>query len=120
MNAIMARLYVNLVEDSLKEYTYNAEIADLNYSISENAQGLNIEIDGFNDKISVFLKKVLLGVRDLNIKQERFNVIKEKVRKAYKNFDYREPYRQINAFSRMFDQWKIFITPSESANGEKA
>ncbi|PQE23415.1 a-pheromone processing metallopeptidase ste23 protein [Rutstroemia sp. NJR-2017a BBW] len=101
MNTIMTRLYVDLVEDSLKEYTYNAEIAGLNYSISESAQGLNIEIDGFNDKMSVLLEKVLLGVRDLNIKQERFNVVKEKVRKAYKNFDYREPYRQINAFSRM-------------------
>ncbi|TEY42656.1 hypothetical protein BOTCAL_0387g00100 [Botryotinia calthae] len=101
MNTIMTRLYVDLVEDSLKEYTYNAEIAGLNYSISESAQGLNIEIDGFNDKMSVLLEKVLLGVRDLNIKQERFNVVKEKVRKAYKNFDYREPYRQIDAFSRM-------------------
>lgn len=28
MNTIMIRLYVDLVEDSLKEYTYNAEIAD--------------------------------------------------------------------------------------------
>ena len=101
MNAIMTRLYVNLVEDSLNEYAYDAEIAGLDYSLSESAQGLTIELNGFNDKMSVLLEKVLLGVRDLEVKQERFDAIKQKVRKAYKNFDYRDPYRQINVFSRM-------------------
>ncbi|KAF5876257.1 putative peptidase m16 inactive domain-containing protein [Botrytis fragariae] len=48
--------------------TIMTQITGLNYSISESAQGLNIEIDGFNDKMSVLLE---------------------------------EPYRQINAFSRM-------------------
>ncbi|KAF7940820.1 uncharacterized protein EAE97_007006 [Botrytis byssoidea] len=81
--------------------TIMTQIAGLNYSISESAHGLNIEIDGFNDKMLVLLEKLLLGVRDLNIKKERFNVVKEKARKMYKKFDYREPYRQINAFSRM-------------------
>ena len=51
--------------------------------------------------MSVLLEKILLGVRNLEIKQERFDVVKGKVRKAYKNFDYRDPYRQINVFSRM-------------------
>ncbi|KAF1937421.1 putative metalloprotease [Clathrospora elynae] len=101
MNAVMTRLYVDLVEDSLNEYAYDADIAGLSYSLSESAQGLDIELDGFNDKMSVLLEKVLLGLQDLEIKQEQFGVAKERVRKAFKNFDYRDPYRQINAFSRM-------------------
>ena len=101
MNAIMARLYIDLVEDSLNEYAYDAEIAGLDYSLPESAQGLSIELNGFNDKMSVLLEKVLLGIRNLEIKQERFDVVKHKVAKAYKNFDYRDPYRQINVFSRM-------------------
>ncbi|RHZ43567.1 uncharacterized protein CDV56_102153 [Aspergillus thermomutatus] len=101
MNAVMTRLYVDLVEDSLNEYAYDADRAGLSYSLSESAQGLNIELNGFNDKMSALLEKVLLGVRNLEIKQERFDVAKERVRKAYKNFDYMDPYRQINAFSRM-------------------
>ena len=100
-NAIMTRLYVDLVKDSLSDYAYDAEISGLSYSLSESAQGLEINLDGFNDKMSVLLERVLRAVRDLEIKQERFSVAKERVRKAYKNFDYREPYRQITAFSRM-------------------
>lgn len=101
LNAVMTRLYVDLVEESLDEYAYDADIAGLSYTVSENAQGLNIELNGFNDKMTVLLEKVLLGIRDLEIKKERFDVIKERTRKAYKNFDYRAPYRQVNAFSRM-------------------
>ncbi|PYH38592.1 uncharacterized protein BO87DRAFT_442857 [Aspergillus neoniger CBS 115656] len=101
MYAVMTRLYVDLVEDSFDEYAYNADKAGLSYDISENAQGLIIELKGFNDKMSVLLKKVLLAVRDLEVKQEQSDVAKERVWKAYKNFDYLEPYRQINTFSRL-------------------
>jgi insulysin len=101
VNAVMTRLYVDLVEDSLNEYAYDAEIAGLSYSLVESAQGFTLESNGFNDKMAVLLNKVLLGVRDLEIKQEHFDVAKERVRKAYKNFDYRDPSRQIKAFSRM-------------------
>ncbi|PYH69812.1 LuxS/MPP-like metallohydrolase [Aspergillus vadensis CBS 113365] len=101
MYAVMTRLYVDLVEDSLDEYAYNADKAGLSYNLSENAQGLIIELKSFNDKMSVLLEKVLLAVRDLEIKREQFDVAKERVWKAYKSFDYMEPYRQINTFSRL-------------------
>ncbi|KAF4159665.1 hypothetical protein CNMCM6936_002225 [Aspergillus lentulus] len=97
----MTRVYVDLVEDGLNEYAYAADRAGLSYSLSESAQGLSIELNGFSDKMSVLVEKVLLGVRDLEIKQGRFDVAKERVREAYKNFDYMDPYRQINAFARM-------------------
>ncbi|KAI2864641.1 hypothetical protein CBS12448_2857 [Aspergillus niger] len=115
-HAVMTRLYVELVEDSLIEYAYNADKAGLSYAISESSQGLNIELKGFNDKMSVLLEKVLLAVRDLKIKQEQFDVAKDRVWKAYKNFDYMEPYRQINAFSRMLineRSWTPFLLVEE-------
>jgi insulysin len=88
MNAVMTRLYVDLVEDSLNEHVYDADRAGLSYSLSESAQGLNIELSGLNDKISVLLEKVSLRVIDLEIKQKILDMAKERVRKAYKNFDY--------------------------------
>lgn len=101
LNVAMTRIYVDLIEDSLNTYAYDADIAGLGYSVSESTQGLVIELNGFNDKISVLLEKVLLAVRDLDVKEERFNVAKERVRKAYKNFDYRDSHQQTTAFSLM-------------------
>jgi insulysin len=95
MNAVMTHFYVDLVEESLNEYAYDADRAGLSYSLTKSAQGLNIELNGFNYKMSLLLEKVLLGVRDLEIKQELFDVAMERVKKAYKNLDYMDPYRQI-------------------------
>lgn len=100
-NAIMTRLYVDLVEHSLTKYAYDANIAGLSYTICENAQGLVVEVSGFNDKIAVILEKILLGLRDLEFTHEQFYEAKERVRTAYQNFDYMDPYRQISAISRM-------------------
>lgn len=100
-NAIMTRLYVDLVENSLAKYAYDANIAGLSYTIRENTQGLVVEVGGFNDKISVILEKILLALRDLEFTQDQFYEAKERVRTAYQNFDYMDPYRQINALSRM-------------------
>ncbi|OJJ72712.1 hypothetical protein ASPBRDRAFT_42436 [Aspergillus brasiliensis CBS 101740] len=100
-NVVMARLYVDLVEDSLNEYAYNADKAGLSYTISKNSLGLIIELKGFNDKMPVLLEKILLEVRDMKIKQELFDVAKERLWKAFKNFDYIEPYRQTNVLSQM-------------------
>jgi insulysin len=109
LNVAMTRTYVDLVEDSLNAYAYDADIAGLGYSVSESTQGLMVELNGFNDKISVLLEKVLLGLRDLDVKQERFDVAKERVRKAYKNFDYRDSHQQATAYSLMLMSEKSWV-----------
>jgi insulysin len=111
LNIAMTRIYVDLVEDSLNAYAYDADIAGLGYSVSENIQGLMIELNGFNDKISVLLEKVLLALRDLDVNQERFQVAKERVRKAYKNFDYKDSYQQAATFSLMLMSERSWIAP---------
>ncbi|KAJ4374648.1 metalloprotease [Didymella sp. IMI 355093] len=110
LNIAMTRIYVDMIEDSLNTYAYDADIAGLGYSVSESTQGLMVELNGFNDKISVLLEKVLLAVRDLDVKEERFDVAKERVRKAYKNFDYRDSHQQITAFSLMLMSERSWIS----------
>lgn len=96
----LSKLFEELVEDSLDEYAYDAEIAGLVYGISTHSQGLDVSVAGYNDKISVLLEKVLISMRDLEIKPERFDIIKERLVRGYKNFDYQEPFRQISTTTR--------------------
>lgn len=100
LTAIMTQLYKELVEDSLVEYAYDAEIAGLDYHIGNHAQGLDVTISGYNDKMSVLLEKVLISMRDLEIKQERFDIIKERMMRGLRNFEFVEPYRQVSTYSR--------------------
>jgi insulysin len=88
------------VEDSLTEYAYDAELAGLHYSILNHSQGLDVSVGGYNDKMSVLLEKVLITMRDLKITDERFDIMKERLTRSFKNFDYTEPFRQITTYSR--------------------
>lgn len=98
--SLMASIYKELVEDSLNEYSYNADLAGLEYGIAHHSVGLDIDISGYNDKMSVLLEKVLVSMRDLEVKDDRFEVIKERMERGLRNFEYGEPFRQIQTYSR--------------------
>ncbi|KAK4939060.1 metalloprotease, partial [Elasticomyces elasticus] len=98
--AVTTQIYKELVQDSLSEYSYDAELAGLDYTISNHAQGLDVSVSGYNDKMSVLLEKVLVTVRDLEVKEDRFNVIKERLMRGFRNFDFQQPFHQIGTYSR--------------------
>lgn len=99
-HSILTSMFKELVEDSLSEYSYNADLAGLEYAISHHNVGLDVDVSGYNDKMSVLLEKVLVSMRDLEVKDERFDVIKERIERGLRNFEYSEPYRQIQTYAR--------------------
>ncbi|KAK0722768.1 Metalloenzyme, LuxS/M16 peptidase-like protein [Lasiosphaeria miniovina] len=94
-NAVKARLFTDLVKDALEEYSYDAELAGLQYSVSLDSRGLFIEVSGYNDKLAVLLEQVLITVRDLEIREDRFAIIKERLTRGYRNWELQQPWTQI-------------------------
>ncbi|CAG8247922.1 unnamed protein product [Penicillium olsonii] len=99
-NLIKTKLYSELVRDSLDEYSYDAELAGLDYHLSANILGLDISVSGYNDKMSVLLDKVLNTMRGLQVNQDRFNIIKERLTRAFRNAEYQQPYYQVGDYTR--------------------
>ncbi|KAJ5398409.1 hypothetical protein N7465_008898 [Penicillium sp. CMV-2018d] len=99
-NLIKTKLYSELVRDSLDEYSYDAELAGLDYHLSANILGLDISVSGYNDKMSVLLDKVLNTMRGLVINQDRFHIIKERLTRAFRNAEYQQPYYQVGDYTR--------------------
>ncbi|KAF2091088.1 a-pheromone processing metallopeptidase Ste23 [Saccharata proteae CBS 121410] len=99
-NAVIAHVYRDMVEDSLVEYAYDAEISGLEYRISTHSLGIDITVSGYNDKMSVLLEKVLLFMRDLEVREDRFQISKEKLLRGFRNAEYVQPYHQIGGYTR--------------------
>ena len=78
--------------------------------LNTNSLGLELEVNGYNDKMSVLLEKILLTVRDLELRQDRFDIIKERFEREYKNWGFRQPYYQVGDFTRYLLEPKRFIT----------
>ena len=97
-NVVKGKLYCELVKDALVEYSYDAEIAGLDYGLASYDIGLDVDVSGYSDKMSVLLEKVLVSMRDLDVKADRFKIIKDKVLRGYRNFIFQQPYRQVGDF----------------------
>jgi len=94
-STVKARLFTDLVRDALEEYSYDAELAGLQYNVSLDSRGLSIEVSGYNDKLAVLLNQVLHTMRDLEFKEERFSIVKERLSRAYRNYALQQPYYQL-------------------------
>ncbi|KAK5085689.1 metalloprotease [Lithohypha guttulata] len=114
-NHVKGALFANMVKDALQEYSYDADISGLNYGLMTLSTGLELNVHGYNDKLSVLLDKVLGTMRDLTFRQDRFDIIKERFAREYKNWGFRQPYMQIGDHTRYLVDEKRFITKEYAA-----
>jgi insulysin len=108
-NALKAQVYTDMVKDALEEYVYDAELAGLDYQITGHSMGIEIQVYGYNDKLPVLLEKVLTTMRDLVVRPERFEIVKERLLRGMRNWDYQSPYNQISDFMRWLNVENGFI-----------
>ena len=108
-NTIKTHVYISMVKDALEEYAYDAEIAGLDYEITSNSMGIEIQVHGYNDKLPVLLEKVLTTMRDLVVRPERFEIVKDRLLRAMRNWEYQSPYNQTSDFMTWLNVEKLFI-----------
>ena len=84
----MTNLFAKLFTDSLSEYSYQAELADLECELAgsmfnstrlQPVCGLGLSFSGFNDKMGVFLKNFFERLATFTIDPQRFAKLKESV-----------------------------------------
>ncbi|KAJ8105069.1 hypothetical protein ONZ43_g7572 [Nemania bipapillata] len=97
-NSVKTKFFTDLVRDALEEYSYDAELAGLQYNVNLDSRGLLVEVSGYNDKLAVLLEQVLITMRDLVVKEDRFEIIKERLTRGYKNCELQQPFTQIGDY----------------------
>ncbi|RLN98317.1 hypothetical protein BBJ28_00005129 [Nothophytophthora sp. Chile5] len=79
------QLYVKLIRDALNEYAYHANVAELMYSLHVKESGLELLFGGFNDKLHLLVEVVVAAVFATEIRDARFDVMKEELLRESKN-----------------------------------
>ncbi|OAA74109.1 Metalloenzyme, LuxS/M16 peptidase-like, metal-binding protein [Cordyceps fumosorosea ARSEF 2679] len=97
-NSVKARLFAELVRDALEEYSYDAELAGLQYTVSLDSRGLFLDVSGYNDKLPVLLEHVAVTMRDLEIQADRFDIVKERLTRSYNNWQLQSSYQQVGDY----------------------
>ncbi|KAL0270074.1 UNVERIFIED_CONTAM: hypothetical protein PYX00_007602 [Menopon gallinae] len=98
LNCNLTHMYAQLLEDSLNEYAYAAELAGLRWSLKNTEYGLQLSVGGYNDKQAILLDKILQKMTNLDIDPQRFDILKENYIRSLKNFDVEQPYEQASYY----------------------
>jgi len=107
---VISNLYRDLVYDALNEYAYDADLAGLVYDFDTSTTGFSLSVEGYNDKLAVLLEKVLLSIRDLEVREDRFKIIKERFSRGLRNWEYNQPFHQVGTFTRWLKLDRHFLT----------
>lgn len=108
-NSVKARLFTELVRDALEEYSYDAELAGLQYTVSLDSRGLFLDLSGYNDKLPVLLEQVAVTMRDLEIKDDRFGIVKERLTRGYDNWQLQSSYQQVGDYISWLNAERDYI-----------
>ncbi|SCV05946.1 LANO_0H18668g1_1 [Lachancea nothofagi CBS 11611] len=96
VNSMLTTLYVDLVNDSLKDLEYDAQVANLHISFRKTNQGLDISLSGYNQKMAILLTRYLEGVSNFKPSEDRFKIFQNKLIQKLNNHLYEVPYSQIS------------------------
>lgn len=108
--AVMTRLYVKLIVDSLNELVYPAELAGLHYSVHNTMTGFQVVASGYNHKMATLLTTLVDKALRIKVDPERFAIMKEDLVKEYQNTRYQQPYQvalyHMNVLTN-YKRWRI-------------
>jgi len=110
LNNVLTNLFVDLIDDALTDISYQAELAGLSFALHTGKEGLVLEVSGYNEKAPVLLREVLKTLVTFRPSENRYNVIKEKILRNFKNFGYKVPYGQVSTvFANLLNEnvWAV-------------
>lgn len=94
---LLAELWVQLFNESLREILYSAEMAALYGNFSLDVKGLLLNITGFNDSIPALLEEILRTLKSFKVEdyKDHYTNIYQKTQRALKNVFKNQPYQQV-------------------------
>ncbi|CAF0723441.1 unnamed protein product [Adineta steineri] len=93
LHSNMNALYVELVEDSLTEIVYPAQLGGLQYELSALNYGIQLTVHGFSHKIKQLLETIIDRMVNIKVNPQRFEIMREKVKRSLQNFRRDVPYQ---------------------------
>jgi secreted Zn-dependent insulinase-like peptidase len=110
---VLTDLFVKLLNDSLNEFAYSAELADIRYRVSVTVNGLSLTVGGFSHKLHLLVAKVAQRCRELTFSDQTFAAYLDRAIRAYQNWDKEQPLHHA-----MFATNMMTMTPLWSAESK--
>ncbi|KAI8847500.1 Metalloenzyme, LuxS/M16 peptidase-like protein [Chytridium lagenaria] len=107
VTCVMTRLYTELLEDALNQYTYYADVAGLSYSLENSTEGLELHVFGYNDKLPRLIEKIFHTMKNLVVNADRFKAIKEHLGRTYDDWKMDAPHSHASYYGLWTSEEKL-------------
>ena len=94
VNAAKTMLYLEVVEDKLKKSLFDAEHARMKYSLISHSTGITIRASSSDKVVLNLLENLVRALQHLEIKEDRFEEIKDELLRKLRNSELRIPWHQ--------------------------
>lgn len=116
LDVVCARLLIELVSEDLIEYSYFAEIAGLQFSMSPTLAGMQINFQGYSQKMPELVAAVTRRLRSIVPTPDRFAVQREAVQRYLVNLTRQQPYMFAMTLSRaLTDEHFVYFLDQHKA-----
>jgi len=110
--AVLKSFYQATLNEMINEVTYAASEAGLAFSLIANLDGVTLKISGYNESADRLLRFVVGKLTSIDLPQERFEAIKDRMIRDLINADRLDAYRQARETKRKVLK-KVAFTPAE-------
>ncbi|CCB85200.1 insulinase family protein [Parachlamydia acanthamoebae] len=114
LKIVMADLVVKGVVEALSQLSYTAKLAGLNYSVSQELNGISVSLDGYNENALMLFETILSALKNEELTKEDFNLYKDILLRQYLNFNQEMPIKQASEWLRDAI-YKRFTTEKQKA-----
>lgn len=90
---VLLDTYTASVNESLNELSYPARIAGLSYSFGSGYEGVYFTVSGFDESAPRLFDSVLDHMQNLRLSEERFNALKDRIVRDFRNFPKQDAFR---------------------------
>ncbi|KAL6425857.1 hypothetical protein ACFW04_009693 [Cataglyphis niger] len=102
VNANLTLLFVRLIDNSLRKYSYQAALVDLQWELCATVYGILLKINGFDDKQYVLLEKIIDRMINFKLNPKNFYINmrnhEQFCNMRLEQFKNSEPYQQAQQY----------------------
>ena len=74
--AVLSQLSVDVIRESLNEFSYPILLAGMSYSVGVNKEGLSLEFGGYSDKLPALVQTITGRLRNASVSNTIFAELK--------------------------------------------
>ena len=111
-SAVLKSIYVDAINEMINEVTYDASLAGLEFSLSENLEGITVSVSGYGHSAGNLLDYMVTQLPNLDLPEDRFQAMMDLQIRSLSSADRQEAYIQTIEFHRKAGNNKYY-TPAE-------